>query len=91
VKKSRLRLVGVACILIASKYEEIYPPEIRDLIHLTERAYLKHDVLEMENDILQTLNFDITIPTAHTFLCRFLKAAHADRFSHYLIRTCLIN
>lgn len=33
----------------------------------------------MESDILQTLDFNCTVPTIHTFLCRFLKAAHADR------------
>ena len=33
----------------------------------------------MESDILCTLCYDVTVPTTHTFLCRFLKAAHADR------------
>jgi len=26
-----------------------------------------------------TLNYQFTVPTIHTFLCRYLKAAHADR------------
>jgi cyclin B len=79
LSRSNMRLMGAAAILIASKYEEIYPPEVQDLIHLTERAYTKPQVLEMEAGILEVLNYDITIPTAHTFLCRFLKAGHADR------------
>jgi hypothetical protein len=33
----------------------------------------------MENDILLTLDYKFTVPTVHTFLCRYLKAAHADR------------
>jgi len=33
----------------------------------------------MESDIVITLNYDFTVPTTHTFLCRHLKAAHADR------------
>jgi len=28
-------------MLIASKYEEIYPPEIRDFIFMTDKAYTK--------------------------------------------------
>jgi cyclin B len=28
IKKSQLHMLGVASILIASKYEEIYPPEL---------------------------------------------------------------
>jgi hypothetical protein len=33
----------------------------------------------MESDIVNTLEYKFTIPTVHSFLCRFLKAAHADR------------
>ncbi len=33
----------------------------------------------MESNILETLQYDVTVPTIHTFLCRHLKAAHADR------------
>lgn len=32
VSRPKLQLVGVTCLLIASKYEEIYPPELRDLV-----------------------------------------------------------
>ena len=33
----------------------------------------------MEERILKTLEYNITIPSAHAFLVRFLKAAHADK------------
>ena len=33
----------------------------------------------MEENILKTLNYSVTVPTPHTFLIRFLKAAHADK------------
>jgi len=33
----------------------------------------------MEETILKTLEYNITIPSAHAFLVRFLKAAHADK------------
>lgn len=32
IKKAQLHLLGVAALLIATKYEEIYPPELKDLI-----------------------------------------------------------
>ena len=64
---------------LASKYEEIYPPEVRDLVHITDHAYTKTDIVDMENDIANTLSFHLAVPTIHTFLCRCLKAAHADR------------
>lgn len=44
VSRAKLQLVGVACLLVASKYEEIYPPELRDLVYICDRAYTRQDV-----------------------------------------------
>mmetsp|Transcript_5261 Transcript_5261/g.15300 ORF Transcript_5261/g.15300 Transcript_5261/m.15300 type:complete len:387 (+) Transcript_5261:94-1254(+) len=79
VSRPRLQLVGVTSLLIASKYEEIYPPELRDLVYICDRAYTRKEIIEMEEQILKTLEYNITIPSAHAFLVRFLKAAHADK------------
>jgi cyclin B len=63
------------------------------LVYITDKAYTKQEILEMEADILTTLDFKFTVPTIHTFLCRYLKAAHADRamvqLSCYLTERCL--
>lgn len=79
VRRSKLQLVGVAALSLAAKYEEIYPPELRELVYITDKAYNKAEVVEMESDIVNTLEYNLTVPTIHTFLCRYLKAAHADR------------
>lgn len=79
VSRPKLQLVGVTSLLIAAKYEEIYPPELRDLVYICDRAYSKQEILEMEENILRNLEYKITIPSAHAFLVRFLKAAHADK------------
>lgn len=79
VSRPRLQLVGVTSLLIASKYEEIYPPELRDLVYICDRAYTRTEIIDMEENILKTLEYNITIPSAHAFLVRFLKAAHADK------------
>mmetsp|Transcript_274 Transcript_274/g.602 ORF Transcript_274/g.602 Transcript_274/m.602 type:complete len:385 (-) Transcript_274:440-1594(-) len=79
VSRPRLQLVGVTSLLIASKYEEIYPPELRDLVYICDRAYTRTEIISMEEKILKTLEYNITIPSAHAFLVRFLKAAHADK------------
>mmetsp|Transcript_8666 Transcript_8666/g.10119 ORF Transcript_8666/g.10119 Transcript_8666/m.10119 type:complete len:387 (+) Transcript_8666:224-1384(+) len=79
VSRPRLQLIGVTSLLIASKYEEIYPPELRDLVYICDRAYTRTEIIDMEETILKTLEYNITIPSAHAFLVRFLKAAHADK------------
>jgi G2/mitotic-specific cyclin-B, other len=33
----------------------------------------------MEENILKTLEYKVTIPSAHAFLVRYLKAGHADK------------
>ena len=43
--KTQLQLVGVSALLIACKYEEIYPPELKDFVFITDHAYTKEDVL----------------------------------------------
>lgn len=64
---------------LAAKYEEIYPPELRDLVYITDKAYTKEEILGMETKILHALQFKVTIASTHSFLVRYLKAAHADR------------
>lgn len=89
VTRSRLQLVGVTALFIASKYEEIYPPELRDLVYICDSAYTKEEMVQMEELILKALHYKVTIPSAHTFLIRFLKAAHADKrmvqLSYYIL------
>lgn len=71
-KRKKLQLVASAAALISSKYEEIYAPEVRDLVYMTDQAYAPQDFLDMEADILRELDFKITVPTALPFLQRFL-------------------
>ena len=41
ITKQQLQLVGISAMLISTKYEEIYPPETRDFVHIADRAYTK--------------------------------------------------
>lgn len=92
VKRSSLQLIGVTALLIACKYEEIYPPEVRDCVYITDRAYRSSEVLDMEQDIVHKLAFRITVPTAYPFLQRFCSLVHATDLvkhaaSYYTERT----
>ena len=79
VQRKRLQLVGVTALLIACKYEEIYPPEVKDCVYITDRAYTRQDVLDMEAEIVKTLKFRMTVPTGYPFLRRFLHICNAPR------------
>merc|ERR1712083_428740 len=41
VQRAKLQLVGAACMFIASKYEEIYPPDVSEFVYITDDTYTK--------------------------------------------------
>ena len=45
VPRSEYQLVGVTAMLIASKYEEIRPPEIRDFVYITDKTYKRDQII----------------------------------------------
>ena len=52
VERSKLQLIGVTAMLIASKYEEIYAPEVKDLVYITDWAYSSEEIIETEIKML---------------------------------------
>uniref|UniRef100_A0A1J3CSD6 Cyclin-A2-3 n=1 Tax=Noccaea caerulescens TaxID=107243 RepID=A0A1J3CSD6_NOCCA len=78
VERQRLQLLGITCMLIASKYEEINAPRIEEFCFITDNTYTRDQVLEMENQVLKHFSFQIYTPTPKMFLRRFLRAAHAS-------------
>merc|ERR1719498_2218902 len=67
ISRKKLQLVGVTGMLIAAKYEEIYAPEVRDFVYITDKAYTKEEILQMEIAMLNALEFQITGPTPMSF------------------------
>jgi hypothetical protein len=68
VDKKDYQLVGVAAMWIASKYQEIYAPECKDFTYVCDGLYTDEQVLSMEMKILRVLQFDLTVPSALSFL-----------------------
>jgi cyclin B len=60
-------------MLIASKYEEIYAPEVRDFVYITAEAFTREEILRQERDMLTALDFSINAPSPYRFLQRFKK------------------
>merc|ERR1711865_610712 len=86
VSKDKLQLVGGVALLIASKFEEIYPPEIDDFVYASDYIFSKDDVIRMERTILNTLKFAISVPTTHCFLAHYLRVTDADETTCQLAR-----
>ena len=84
VARTKLQLLGVTCMLIASKYEEIYAPQVDEFCYITDNTYSREDVLLMERTVLDALEFELTQPTIKTFLRRALRAAETDAKVEFL-------
>ena len=73
-------------MFIASKYEEMYAPEIGDFVYITDRAYTESQIREMEMRILDTLGFDLGRPLPLHFLRRNSKASNVDALTHTMAK-----
>ncbi|CAN7089735.1 unnamed protein product [Brassica rapa subsp. narinosa] len=83
IEKRRLQLLGVTCMLIASKYEEICAPRLEEFCFITDNTYTRLEVVAMETQVLNFLHFRLSVPTTKTFLRRFIQAAQAsDQVPH---------
>mmetsp|Transcript_41320 Transcript_41320/g.99153 ORF Transcript_41320/g.99153 Transcript_41320/m.99153 type:complete len:354 (+) Transcript_41320:55-1116(+) len=91
--RAKLQLVGVTCMLLAAKYEDVNPPKLRDFIYITDQAYTRGEILEMEERALNTLGFQLAFATPHRFLQRYARLAQlSTRQGHaaqYLLELCL--
>ncbi|MED6161091.1 hypothetical protein PIB30_057488 [Stylosanthes scabra] len=78
LEREKLQLLGITCMLIASKYEEINAPRIEDFCYITDNTYTKAEVLKMESQVLKSSGYQLFAPTTISFLRRFLRAAQAS-------------
>ncbi|XP_076624696.1 G2/mitotic-specific cyclin-B [Colletes latitarsis] len=82
IDKKRLQLVGVTAMFIAGKYEEMYSPDIKDYVYITDNAYSKVEILQMEMLIVKTLDYSFGRPLPLHFLRRYSKAGKALSIHH---------
>jgi hypothetical protein len=94
ISRNKLQLVGITAMFIAAKYEEIFAPECRDFVFISDSAYERHELLRMEAKMLSTLNFQLTSPSPLVFLMRLvhvtrIAGTHAEQLAHYLLELTL--
>lgn len=88
IMRTKLQLVGVAALFIACKYEEVYGvPNIRDLVYVCDKAYTKEEIIKMEGQIIEALNFDLISTSPLRFLEYYgTKVARLDEKNFMLCR-----
>ena len=84
ITRAKLQLLGIASLLISCKSQEIYYPQLNEFIDITDGAYVKNELIEMEKKVLKMLNFNIVAPTANDFYNIITKAFGFDQKQFYL-------
>ena len=68
INRKYLQLLGITSMFIAGKYEDIYPPDIKQFLFMTNNAYKREELIKLESDILDKIEFNLTFPTSLRFL-----------------------
>jgi cyclin B len=95
INRKYLQLLGVTAMFLCSKYEDIYPPEVKDFIFMTDNAYTQEELVKLESDILEKIQFNMTYPTSLRFLEIFKKILNLKEIDfnrcRYLIEIALFD
>ena len=95
ITKLKLQLLGITSLLIACKHEEIDLPKIDDFIYITDNAYVKDEVIRMENYVLKVLNFELLYPSPIKFYEYLSIYFNFDKKMHlmgkYLMESFLVD
>ena len=69
-------------MLIASKYEEMYAPQVNDFVFITDDTYSSEEIRRMERKMLKVLEYSFGNPYCLHFLRRFSRAGEVSRVSY---------
>jgi len=73
VARKKFQLLGCVAMLIASKYEEIDPPKVREFAYITDNTYSRREIVNMESVVLMAVDHQITVPTPAHWLDRLAR------------------
>ncbi len=71
--RSRMQLAGITAIFVAGKYEETLTPTLDEYVYFTDNIYSAEQILEMENEMLEKVEWNLSVPIPPQFLRRYSK------------------
>lgn len=74
VSLAKLQLVGVTCMFMAAKFEEIMAPSISNFLMCADSSYTESQILQAERYVLRTLDWNMSYPNPVHYLRRISKA-----------------
>lgn len=78
VSLAKLQLVGITCLFVSSKVEEIVAPSVSHFLHCADSSYTESEILLAERYVLKTIDWNLSYPNPMHFLRRISKADDYD-------------
>ncbi len=75
---TQFQVVAMACLLVACKYEDRFIPTRRELAAMADHAFSELELDQMERQLLEALDFDLSQPLPTYFLRRIARAVRID-------------
>ena len=82
IESKYLRIAGAACFFIASKYEDVYPIKIAEIVYSMEGTATESNLMQMEVLVLKSIDYHVRIPSANTFLCELARLLPQDVYNN---------
>ena len=74
VSLAKLQLVGITCMFLAAKVEEIVAPSAVNFLYCADSSYTEAEILQAEKYVLKTLEWNMGYPNPIHFLRRVSKS-----------------
>ncbi|XP_001624708.3 G2/mitotic-specific cyclin S13-7 isoform X2 [Nematostella vectensis] len=78
VPVAHFQLLGMACLLVACKYEDRFVPTREELVAMADQAFDQSELRHMETRLLTCLEFDLAQPLPTFFLRPIARASAID-------------
>ncbi|XP_004067535.1 G1/S-specific cyclin-E1 [Oryzias latipes] len=85
VLKSTLQLIGITCLFIAAKVEEMYPPKVHNFAYITNKACTEDEILSMEIIVMKELNWNLSPQTPISWLSVYMQVAYLKETEELLV------
>ena len=90
IEMKELQCVGIVCLNLAQKYEEIYPEPIEEFVHISDKAYNSTEIVQMELRILNKLEYKLIYETPYQYLRYFKNKKNMSLKNYYFsVYLCL--
>jgi len=80
--KTRLQLVGVTCLFVAAKIEEIYPPKLQEFAFVTDGACSEDEIVQMELVVLKGLNWGLSPMSPNRWMKTYMQINNFESSSN---------